>query len=187
MMWHPNPFRSLSLYAVQVEPGAASTSFASGVHAWETLPLGLRERIEGLHVLHVTGQIYERGGDDLLRPERSEERSTITPIVQRHPRTGRLVLYVSQQMTREIVGLPHDVSESLLGELFEHLYAPSNVIVHEWRTGDLVVFDNLAVQHSRGNVERDGPARTLRKVIAPAPSDLSDADRPTFAGAQGRR
>jgi hypothetical protein len=43
------------------------------------------------------------------------------------------------------------------------------VLDHEWRRGDLVVWDNLAVQHARGNVEIEGPERTLRKVIGPVP------------------
>ena len=34
---------------------------------------------------------------------------------------GRTVLYVSQMMTRAIVGLEPDASERLLGDLFDHL------------------------------------------------------------------
>jgi alpha-ketoglutarate-dependent taurine dioxygenase len=184
MMWHPRPLQVLSLYAMHVEPGAATTSLTSGVVAWERLPQDLRERVSGLHARHVTGQVYRRGGDDLLHPERAEERSTVTPIAFSHPRTGRTVLFVSQQMTREVVELPPGESEELLEELFAHLYAPDLVYEHTWCDGDLVVFDNVALQHARGDVDRDGPSRTLRKVIAPVPSDLSDADRPTFANAR---
>jgi alpha-ketoglutarate-dependent taurine dioxygenase len=179
MMWSPEPFQVLSLYGMDIEPGAATTSLVSAVGAWETLPADLRQRVEGLHALHVTGQVYSRGGDDLLRPERTHEASTIAPVARRHPRTGKTILYVSQQMTREIVELPPDESEELLQTLFTHLYDPAMVYEHEWRTGDLVVFDNLAMQHARGNVELDGPARTLRKVIAPIPTIA--AERPSFS------
>ncbi|HEY6531369.1 MAG TPA: TauD/TfdA family dioxygenase [Acidimicrobiales bacterium] len=181
MMWAPEPFQVLSLYGVVAEPGAATTSLTSGVHAWDLLPEELRRRVEGLHARHVTGQVYSRGGDDLLRPERTTEQSTVTPVVRRHPRTGRPVLYVSQQMTAQIVELEPEPSEELLQELFAHLYDPAIVYEHTWQAGDLVVFDNLAMQHARGNVELDGPARTLRKVIAPIPA--LPAERPTFAGA----
>jgi alpha-ketoglutarate-dependent taurine dioxygenase len=182
MMWFAEPFQVLSLYGMKIEPGAATTSLTSAVHAWETLPADLRARVEGLHALHVTGQVYSRGGDDLLRPGREHEASTIAPIARRHPRTGKTILYVSQQMTREIVELPPDESEELLQALFAHLYDPAVVYEHEWRTGDLVVFDNLTMQHARGNVELDGPARTLRKVIAPIPTIA--AERPTFTDAR---
>jgi taurine dioxygenase len=57
--------------------------------------------------VHVTGQ-QPRGEhqDELLEPHRDFEWSTTTPIALPHQRTGRTVLYVSEMMTREIVGLP---------------------------------------------------------------------------------
>jgi taurine dioxygenase len=182
MLWHPKPFDVLSLYGVKVEPGSATTSLASGVNGWATLPKNLRARVEGLEAVHMTGQVYSRGGDDLLKPEREKEQSAVKPIKYRHPRTGKTVLLVSQQMTREIVGMPPDESEELLQALFSHLYSPENVYEHHWRTGDLVVFDNIAMQHARGNVVANGPTRTLRKVIAPIPT--AHAEVPKYAAAQ---
>jgi taurine dioxygenase len=43
------------------------------------------------------------------------------------------------------------------------------------------VFDNVALQHARSNVELNGPKRTLRKVIAPIPKVSMQS--PTFAKA----
>lgn len=177
MMWHPQPFQVLSLYAVHVEPGTAPTILTSGTFAWESLPDDLRARVECLDAVHVTGQVYSRGGDDLLKPEREHEESTVKAIAHRHPRTGKTVLYVSQQMTREIVGLAPDESEELLQTLFSHLYDPARLYEHSWRTGDLVVFDNIAMQHARPNVNADGPTRTLRKVVAPIPTLAAEIPR----------
>lgn len=170
MMWHEEPFQVLSLYAITTEPGSATTSLTSTAHAWQTLPEGLRRKIEGKHARHQTGQVYRRGGDDLAMPQRSQEVSTIKPVPLTHPRTGKPLLYASQQMTHNVVELPDDESEALLLEIFGYLYAADMVYEHEWRDGDLLVFDNITMQHSRGNVERDGPTRTLRKVIAPIPN-----------------
>ncbi|WP_177198283.1 TauD/TfdA family dioxygenase [Novosphingobium sp. CF614] len=177
MMWHEKPFQVLSLYAINVEPGSATTSLTSTEYAWRTLPEDLRKRIEGKHARHQTGQVYHRGGDDLLMPQRSVEQSTVKAIPEIHPRTGKPLLYVSQQMTHNIVELPEDESEELLLKVFDHLYAPDMVYEHEWQNGDLLVFDNIAMQHARGNVERDGPTRTLRKVIAPIPNIKAEAPR----------
>ena len=182
MMWSPQPYRVLSLYGVNVQPGSAPTVIASGTCAWESLPADLRARVESLHAVHITGQVYSRGGDDLLKPEREHEESTVKPIAHPHPKTARTILYVSQQMTREIVELPHDESEELLQTLFSHLYAPAMVYEHTWRTGDLVVIDNIAMQHARPNVDADGPTRTLRKVIAPIPK--LRAETPRYAKAR---
>jgi taurine dioxygenase len=181
MMWHPTPFDVLSLYGTTVEPGSATTSLASGVSAYWALPADLRERVENLQALHVTGQVPGRGGADILDSQRAQEVSTVKPVVQRHPRTGKPILYVGQQNTREIVGLPHDESEALLQTLFSYLYSPANVYEHSWNEGDLLVFDNVAMQHGRGYVELNGPTRTLRKVIAPITT--TTAERPRFANA----
>ena len=87
----------------------------------------------------------------------------------RHPRTGRTLLFVSQGMTKEIVGLSPDDSEALLEDLFEHMHAPANCIQHEWQAGDLVMWDNLSVQHARPHVTTEGPVHTLRKIGWPIP------------------
>ena len=182
MMWSDTPFQVLTLYGVDVEQPAVPTAFVSMGRAWDTLPEDLRARVDGLHALHITGQ-QARGGDDdeeLLQPIREHAQSTTTSVGHRHPRTGRTLLYVSQMMTREIVELPAEESEALLEELFAHLYDPAHVWKHEWRNGDLVAWDNLAIQHARSDVRIDGPARTLRKVIAPK-SVLSRLEAPKFS------
>jgi taurine dioxygenase len=112
---------------------------------------------------------------------RTADHSTVKPIPLIHPRTGKPILYVSQQCTREIVGMVADESEALLQELFDHLYSPGLVYEHHWVDGDLLVFDNIAMQHARGNVDANGPTRTLRKVIAPVPA--APAEKPRFSKA----
>jgi taurine dioxygenase len=177
MMWAPEPFQVLSLYALDVHPESATTSVANGVYAWEHLPDALRAQVDTLEATQMSGQVYSRGGDDLIRPQRETDLSTVKPIGWTHPRTGKRVLYVSQQTTREVIGMTDDASEDLLQTLFSELYAENNVYEHRWEKGDLLVLDNVAVQHARGNVDRDGPTRTLRKVIAPIPKMKYEAPK----------
>jgi taurine dioxygenase len=180
-MWQEKPFQLLSLYAVRVEPPVAPTFFVSTVNAWNTLPDDLRSRVEGLHVEHGHDATYDRGGSDkdVLISTFEEEESTITSIGHRHPRTGRTMLYASQMMTKRVVELERPESEALLEELFTHLYAPENTLEFAWREGDLVLWDNMAMQHARPNVSVEGPVRTLRKVFAPAPVITARTHRPT--------
>jgi taurine dioxygenase len=182
-MWCSDPSTVLSLYGQMVEPGAATTSLANGVVAWERLPAGLRARVENLDAVHVTGTVFSRGGDDLLRSLRKQDVSAIKPLRIEHPRTGKPVLYVSQQTTRQLVGFEPEESEALLQELFSYLYAPDVVYEHVWHDGDLMVLDNIAIQHARSNVELNGPKRTLRKVVEPIPT--AAMERPTFGGVGG--
>jgi taurine dioxygenase len=172
MMWAEDPMQVLSLYGHRVEPPTVPTRFASMLLALATLPADLRGQVEDKMAVHQTGQ-QRRGEhkDELVVPEHEVVRSTVKPVIWSHPRSGQPVLFVSQQMTARIEGMEPEASEALLEELFAHLYRSEMVVDHEWREGDLVVWDNLAVQHARGNVEFEGPERTLRKVIGPVPTD----------------
>jgi alpha-ketoglutarate-dependent taurine dioxygenase len=166
-MWSDRPFRVLSLYAVKVEPPVVPTMFACTSTAWKSLPPALQERVSGLEAFHSAGQYKRDPNDDIVESLPDQPKSTTQPIALTEPRTDDTLLYVNEQMSRHVVGLPADQSDELLRQLFEYLYDPANVIDHEWRQGDLVVWDNLAVQHARPNVEEDGAVRTLRRFASP--------------------
>lgn len=182
MMWADTPFQVLTLFGLEVEEPVVPTLFTSAAHAWDTLPEDLRARVDGMHAVHMTGQ-RQRGEEteELLQPQRERVQSTTKPVGNMHPRTGRTLLYVCQMMTSHIVELSEEESEELLQALFEHLYSSAMVWEHEWREGDLVMWDNLAIQHARPDVSIDGPVRTLRKVIAPKPVLAERPESPKFS------
>ena len=179
-MWAADGFEVLSLYGLEVEPPVAPTTFVSGVHAWSTFPAELKARCEGLEVLHTAGPVRRGDLSDVLVSKVENPPTTVTPLVRVHPRTGATVLYASEQMTREVVGLEHAESEALLALVFEHMYAPEMRVDVGWVERDFVIWDNLALQHARGNVTVEGSARTLRKVASPVPQ-LSGDQIPTFS------
>lgn len=179
-MWSDQPNLALSLYATEIEAPAVPTRFASTARAWATLPEELKQRTVGLHGVHIMG-VIPRGehAEEIVVALFDPVVSTVAPIAHTHPRTGRPLLYVSQQMTREVVELAPDESEELLAELFAYLYDPANVLEHEWRERDLVIWDNVAVQHARPDVLTDGPVRTLRKFGTPDLA-VTAAAQPTY-------
>jgi taurine dioxygenase len=174
MMWCVDACELISLYGLEVEQPASPTLFISAAEAWKTLPDDLRKRIEGRVAEHVHDISYERSGGDanVLTAKFDDGDHNDLPVAYQHPRTGQTLLYVCQQMTAAIAGLPKAESEELLEALFDHLYAPQNVIEHHWQENDLVMWDNLALQHARPNVVAEGAARTLRKTFAPMPESL---------------
>jgi alpha-ketoglutarate-dependent taurine dioxygenase len=182
-MWADQPFEVLSLYGVEVEQPAVPTLFVSGVHAWATLPDELRERVRSLSALHTAGEVRRGDLTDVLVSTVQRPPSTVQPIARTHLRTGKTVLYACEQMTKEVVGFAPDESERLLDEIFAHLYDPAGRWEHDWRTGDFVVWDNLAMQHARPNVMTEGPARTLRKAASPVPQ-LNLDQVPSFSAAR---
>jgi alpha-ketoglutarate-dependent taurine dioxygenase len=182
-MWARTPQFALSLYGERVEPPSAPTQFVSMVDGWETLSDDLKGRVAQLEARHgFDGGYPNRGGDDdVTDVDFGASRSVVRPVAWQHPRTGKTLLYASQQATIEVLGLPADENEALLAELFAHLYRPSAVMQHDWREGDLVIWDNVAVQHARGPVDLEGPERTLRKVFGPMHLDPDEVLMPTYS------
>jgi taurine dioxygenase len=157
------PFWGLSLYGLEVPADGAPTWFASSARAAHGLTDEVRKRLAGLRALNVF--------DFNLPQDRRQREAELAPgmpraehpVISEHPRLGLPVLLVCQQQTDRIIGVTPSESEELLADLFERLYAPDNVYVHRWRTGDLLVWDNLAIQHGRPAFA-DGSERTLRRV-----------------------
>ena len=81
----------------------------------------------------------------------------------RHPESGRALLFVNRLMTADLVGLDEAASEALLERLFDHIEQPALVYAHEWRDGDLLIWDNLALLHGRRDFDPETP-RVLRRL-----------------------
>ena len=61
--------------------------------------------------------------------------------------TGRKCIFVNEGHSAHILGLPEDESRSLLEELWAHCARPEFIYRHRWRTGDVVMWDNVPTQH----------------------------------------
>jgi alpha-ketoglutarate-dependent taurine dioxygenase len=165
LMWTAHPLSVLSLYGETIEDGVAPTLFASTLTAYEDMPAEVRDRLTGLELVNVIDASEERCDDEtVIHPVFENPQSATHPVVYPHPRTGRPVLSVNEQQTLTISGLDKQASDQFVAEVTGFIYSEENVVRHYWRQGDLVVWDNLVLQHGRPNVEHSGPARSLRRV-----------------------
>ena len=186
IMWVEDCCKIASLYGKEIVEPSVPTLFVSAEHAWNTLPSDLRARVEGRFAAHCQDATRQRRNntDDVLQIGFDVQKSVTMPIGYRHPRTGKTVLYVCPLATHHIVGMDYDECESLLEELFDHLYAEASVYAHEWRQNDLVIWDNVTMQHARPNVAFNGVPRVLRKTMTPMPtadeSGLAQDAKPVF-------
>src|SRR5580700_623181 len=65
----------------------------------------------------------------------------------RWPINGRKCIYVCEGYTTQILDVSEGESRELLDLLFAQVTKPQNVYRHKWRVGDLLMWDNCAVQH----------------------------------------
>jgi taurine dioxygenase len=166
LLWHndvpylPRPYLAGCLHAIDVTPDAVGTKFASGYLAWEGLPDGLKSRVTGMKALHVRERVYDRTNrlTDLI----DGDMCTVHDVVRRAAHDGREYLFVNEAWTALLIGLPDAEGEALQCELARHFYQDAHVYEHRWAVGDIVLWDNLAVQHARGTAGTG--VRTLQRV-----------------------
>jgi taurine dioxygenase len=170
------PCLGISLYALDV-PAGCPTVWANAARAATVLAADLRAAVADAQALHLFDLRLQRGDVHYREDELPDEPLAprwIHPVLLRHPVTGEQVLYVSEMQTDRVLG----ADRSLLPRLLETLYDDANTYRHEWSVGDIVVWDNVALQHARP-VPPPAAARTLHRV---AISDRSIFDLvPEFA------
>jgi len=150
------------------------TEFINVAAAYDALPSATKARIEGLTAANGYRDMWNRKAREFgLRPLLSETElaarfppDAIHPIARTHPKTGRKCLYVCDGYTHRIADLAESESDALLGELFGHLLRPEFRHRHQWRVGDLLLWDNCAVQHKATfDYPADLPRRMQRCTI----------------------
>jgi taurine dioxygenase len=159
----PEPLPGLSLHALEVPSNGAPTVFASAETAAAEMPPDLRARVTDRRAVNVYG--FRLPYDRRMREADLPPGSPVTehPVVDRRPRGDAEVVMVNELHTDRILEVSERESEDLLARLFAVLYAPRRQYRHEWQVGDVLVWDNVALQHSRPAFPH-AEARTLQRV-----------------------
>ena len=88
------------------------------------------------------------------------------PIFRTHDKTGRKAVYVNRLMTVGIEGMSDEESGPLLEALFDHSEKSEFVYRHQWRVGDLLLWDNRCSTHARDDFPADQRRLMLRTTVA---------------------
>jgi taurine dioxygenase len=170
LAWHADaaytdaPFDALSLHATEVVDDASSTLFVSAQQSLDDLPSHLQQRLAGLHVDMISPAYDAVATRSCDLPDPRAQKRGLQPAIFRNPHNGRNCLWVNELQSARIHGMEWQDSRDLLHELYAHLYQPDHVLEHRWRNGDLLIWDNIALQHARRSL-KDCGRRILQRVI----------------------
>jgi taurine dioxygenase len=149
--WHTDgaydavPFKATQLYALAIPSRGGDTLFASAYAAYEALPDRLKSRLEGLRGAFTYGG--RRKAAALLDEADRDWQPVFHPIIRTHPETGRKALYFDPGKILRIEGVDEAESDALIDELTERMILPDAQYRHQWRVGDVVIWDNRCSYH----------------------------------------
>ncbi len=171
-LWHSDssfkttPAKYSLLHAISIASKGGNTEFAHMGAAYEALDEATKARCEGLICEH--SQIYSRqqvGFFDLTDEEKARFAPVQQTLIRTLPRTGRKSLYLASH-AGGILGWPVPEARFFLRDLTEHATQRQFVYAHEWRVGDLVIWDNRQTMHRARPFPVEEPRDMRRTTLA---------------------
>jgi alpha-ketoglutarate-dependent taurine dioxygenase len=152
--WHMDgatsdvPILASLLSGRRLSPTGGETEFANTYAAWDDLPESDKPELEKLRVVHMleASQRYVNPEPTIkeLRAWQKVPPNTI-PLVWKH-RSGRKSLVLGCTASH-VEGMDLREGWALLTRLRDWATRPQFVYRHEWKLGDLVVWDNTGTMH----------------------------------------
>jgi alpha-ketoglutarate-dependent 2,4-dichlorophenoxyacetate dioxygenase len=166
-LWHTDssfkrvPALASVLSARVIPARGGETEFVSTRLAFEQLDAGLRNKLENCFAWHDYAHSRSQISADLASPE---ERAALPPqcwrMVWKNPVNGRGAVYLASH-AYAVEGMEASAGKKLIEELTEAATGPGTSYQHQWRKGDVVMWDNRATMH-RG---RPWPAHEARLMV----------------------
>jgi len=171
--WHTDhsndtrPPKATVLHAVTLPDRGGDTQYANMAAAYAALPAATKDRIANLLAIHVyqsTHSARKLMGLSDANKERVPN-AVLHPIVRTHPETGRKSIFINPIRIEGILGLDHKEALPLLDDLLAHATQERFQYRHEWRPGDLVMWDNRCLLHKANGDYDMNQTRYLYRVM----------------------
>ena len=154
--WHtdstywPISSKCAMLSALKVPEKGGETQLADARAGYDSLGDEMQEMIADLGAYHSTE--FSQANDLGHFPKRDKNsiyhgEAYLRPLVKTHPETGRKCLLIGRHAFG-IPDMPRAQSRELLNSLLQAIVGDeSHVYTHDWRVGDLLVWDNRCLLH----------------------------------------
>jgi alpha-ketoglutarate-dependent 2,4-dichlorophenoxyacetate dioxygenase len=168
-LWHTDgsfqdpPGRYSTLFACVIPPVRSDTQFADMRAAYDALDDDMKATLEGLKAHHSIAYSRQTLGFEFSESEQNALKGAVHPMIRVNPRTGRRSVYVASHAFK-VLEMPVAEGRLLIWDLMSAATQPDIIYSHEWRPGDLVIWDNLATMHRGTPFDDATHHRELRRV-----------------------
>jgi alpha-ketoglutarate-dependent 2,4-dichlorophenoxyacetate dioxygenase len=166
-LWHTDssfkrtPALTSILSARTIPAQGGETEFVSTRLAFESFGPTWRAKLESLFAWHDYAHSRGQIAEGLATPE---ERAALPAVcwrmVWRNPVNGRGAIYLASH-AYAVEGMDSAAGSKLIDDMMHTATAPGTSYIHEWKSGDVVMWDNRATMH-RG---RPWPAHEARLMV----------------------
>ncbi|WP_416897642.1 MAG: TauD/TfdA dioxygenase family protein [Minwuia sp.] len=150
--WHsdvscePEPPMASILQLHTVPESGGDTLFASTYAAYDALSEPMKQLLAGLKAVHDGGPNY-RDRSARQGIEGGEFPNAVHPVIRTHPETGRKAIFVNENFTSHIEGIPRDESDAILQFLYRHMAKPQFHCRFRWKPKSVAMWDNRCTLH----------------------------------------
>lgn len=169
-LWHTDntfkivPSRCSLLLAREIPEVGGDTEFADMRAAYDALPQAKKDEIEDLVAEHSIFHSRSLLGYDGFTDGAKAELPPVPQVLVRYnPETGRRALYIASHASH-ILGWPLEKGRALLDDLMAYATQSEFVHRHEWRTGDLILWDNRCTMHRATEYDDLNARRDLQRT-----------------------
>lgn len=146
--WKVSSFACVVLSPAILPTHGGSTILYDTNDMYNRLSPATKQKLDGLYAVFSFGATYDRFGSKIsLRSVFSDSTTTVHPAVIAHPVTGRPHLFLNPSNVVRFVGLSSEEGAELLDDVIREAFDGCHEVKVEWNVGDVLAFDNLALQH----------------------------------------
>jgi alpha-ketoglutarate-dependent 2,4-dichlorophenoxyacetate dioxygenase len=188
-LWHTDssfkrvPALASILSARVIPEHGGETEFVSTRLAFERFAPEMQRQLENSYAWHDYAHSRGQIAPDLASPE---ERAALPAqcwrLVWRNPVNGRGALYIASH-AYAIEGMEASAGKALIDELTVAATVPGSSYLHQWRMGDVVMWDNRATMHRGRPWPAPQPRLMVRTTVSAAETDGLGTLRPPFGQA----
>lgn len=178
-LWHTDSsFRAVPslcslLSARIVPPQGGNTEFATMRGAYDALPDDAKQKLERLVAEHSL--VYSRGTvtphGALTDDMKAGLPGAWQVMVRENPVNGRRNIYAGAHASH-VIGWPREEGRAFIAWLNQFATQPQFCYSHNWRAGDLVIWDNRCVLHRATAYDAERHKRLMQRTTV-------GGDRPT--------